>query len=419
MVCIAAAMASAGLSELPAADLNGLKALLWTDGEGGPLNHALEAGIEEFTEAYPDAGAVALEWVSPESAEARLDLLMAAGDPPDVFMTDTVNLPRRVAVGQVEPLHIALDGKPGLQSRLPRPLLDLLSAGGKTYAVPITQAAAIFYYNTGMFAARGLAIPTTYTELKRAIRVFSDNGVTPIAFANKEGWEGVLLWQLVHERLAGDDGLQDALSGRPPLSSSSFLESGAVLSELVGLRAFPAGFAELTNDQAIRLFRDGKAAMLISRDRLYASLDFSASSVKKKVGLAPFPLFEGGAGNIGSWIGKPEFNLAISSASRRKDTAISFITTYLGVDLQEHFAAHVFLPAALPGLAPDKLVPLQKNALDLLHTASKFLVPLHEVLDGDQLTHFADAIRSILLGASRNEPQPRDTEAPSFGWTKS
>lgn len=115
--------------------------------------------------------------------------------------------------------------------------------------------------------------------------------VIPLAYSNKEGWEGVLLAQLIQDRLAGDTAFLRAVSGHGKRTDPAFLKTGDVVSELVRLGAFPPGFMEMTNDQAIDLFKKGKAAMLISRDRLFAALNFSTSSVKGKVDIARFPFF--------------------------------------------------------------------------------------------------------------------------------
>jgi len=191
-----------------AADPPPLRALLWSDGEGGPLNHALEAGLEDFAQASGGKYPVRVEWVAPEQSEARLAELKAAGTPPDVFMTRAADLKRHVATREAYALDGELAKDPKWQERFPAPLLSLLSVRGKTYA-----------------------------DLKKAVQVLRRNGITPIAFGNREGWEGALLSQLIETRLGGGRLFEQTQSGTGEWTDPSLVPAGRVLAELVRLRA--------------------------------------------------------------------------------------------------------------------------------------------------------------------------------------
>ena len=383
-----------------AADPRVIHALLWTDGEGQSLNHALEAGIEDFEQSHVGKYKVDPEWVAPPEAEARLDTLLASDSPPDVFMTDAVSLKRRIAVGAPLALDDFLAADPGWRDRFPRPLLDLLRSDGRLYAVPIAQTSVFLYYNTEIFRGSGLAVPRTWEELTSAVQVLLWKGLIPIAFSNKEGWEGVLLSQVIAERIGGPDVFAGAAEGRLDAARPELQKAGEALSQLVRLGAFPEGFRDLTEAQAISLFRQGKAAMLISRERLFAALNFSGSAVKNKTDLVPFPLFTDGKGDAGSWIASPDFDLVVSRKSANQNVAVEFIKTYMSDDLQQHFAAHIFLPVTMSGMDPEQLVPLQRKALGLLGRMTRASLFLDRALPPGVMARYAEAIRAILAGAA-------------------
>lgn len=382
-----------------AADPQVVHALLWTDGEGQSLNHALEAGIEDFEQSHQGKYRVEPEWVPPADAETRLDALLASGSAPDLFMTDAKNLKRHVAGGGALALDDALAADPAWARRFPLPLLDLLKTDGRLYAVPIAQTGVFLFYNTEIFRANGLPAPRTWEDVTRAVQVLSGKGITPIAFSNKEGWEGVLLSQVLAERIGGPGVFAGAAEGRLDPAQPALLEAGRVLSELVRAGAFPEGFQDMTENQATALFTHGKAGMLISRDRLFATLDFSGSAVKKKAGLLPFPLFKNGKGDAGSWVASPDFNLAISPGSSKREGALELIKTYMSDDLQQHFAAHVFLPVTRTGLDPQLLVPLQRTAVGLLSRMTRASLFLDQLLSPDDEARYAEAVRAILAEA--------------------
>jgi ABC-type glycerol-3-phosphate transport system substrate-binding protein len=383
-----------------AADPRVVHALLWTDGEGHSLNHALEAGIEDFEQSHQGRYSVDPEWVLPADAETRLDALLASGSAPDLFMTDAVNLKRRVANGNALALDDAIAADPAWGGRFPRPLLDLLRSDGHLYAVPIAQTGVFLYYNTEIFRTNGLAVPRMWEDLSRAVQVLSGKGITPIAFSNKEGWEGVLLSQVLAERIGGPDVFAAAPEGKLDAALPALLEAGKMLGELVRQGAFPANFRDMTETQATALFTHGKAGMLISRERLFATLDFSGSAVKKKVGLVPFPLLKNGRGDAGSWVASPDFDLAVSPGSANREGALELIKTYMSDDLQLHFAAHIFLPVTRTGLDPEQLVPLQRTAVGLLSGMTQASLFLDQVLPRDVEARYAEAVQAILAGVA-------------------
>ena len=379
-----------------AADPPPLRALLWSDGEGGPLNHALEAGLEDFAQASGGKYPVRVEWVAPEQSEARLAELKAAGTPPDVFMTRAADLKRHVATRETYALDGELAKDPKWQERFPAPLLSLLSVRGKTYALPITQTVAVVYYHKEIFRKHGLAAPATYADLKKAVQVLRRNGITPIAFGNREGWEGALLSQLIETRLGGGRLFEQTQRGTGDWKDPSLVPAGRVLAELVRLRAFPEGFDEMSNDQAINYFKQGKAGMLVSRDRLFVSLNFSSSAVKDKVDLAPFPTFENG--DTGEWVGSPDFNLVVSEQSKAKEAAVAFLKTYSTAELQEHFAGHAFVPMTSSEIEKNQLVPLLARLLELQSTMTGLSLFYDDVLDPEGSRAYEKAIRTILAG---------------------
>ncbi len=383
-----------------AADPRVIRVVLWTDGEGQPLNHALEAGIEDFEQSHLGKYRVDADWAAPQEAETKLDTLLASDSQPDVFMTDAVSLKRLIAAGAPLALDDSLAADPGWRDRFPRPLLDLLRSDGRLYAVPIAQTSVFLYYNTEILRGSGLAAPRTWEELISAVQVLARKGLIPIAFSNKEGWEGVLLNQILAERIGGPEVFAGAVEGRLDAAGPELQKAGEALSQLARLGAFPAGFQDLTAAQAISLFRQGKAGMLISRERLFATLNFSGSAVKNKTDLVPFPLFTDGKGDAGFWIASPDFDLAVSRKSANQDIAVEFIKTYMSDDLQQHFAAHIFLPVTMSGMDPEQLVPLQRKAVGLLGRMTRASLFLDQALPPAFLARYTDAIRAILAGAA-------------------
>jgi raffinose/stachyose/melibiose transport system substrate-binding protein len=364
------------------------------------MNHAFEEGIEHFEQANPAGPKVEVEWVAPSEAQARLDLLIAAGRPPDVSSFDVQQVRRRAAAGHILSLSTSLGEDQEWRSRFPAAALKLLSHDGATYAVPITQTAPVLFYNTFLFQKLQLSPPRTFQELIRAVQALASAGVTPMAFGNNDGSSGTLLSQMILSRLGSADEVQAGLSGRASWPSGQLAAMGNILGSLAAAHAFPEGFDRTKHADAISLFRGGKAGMLFSSERLYAAFDFSGSKVKGQVDLVQFPVIDPTLGDANEWIASPDMNLAVPSASAMKGEAIRFIKTYSTNELQEHFAAHVFLPISRSDLDDAVLLPLMRKFRQLQRTMTGMSLPFESTLEPEVREEYADSIRSLLAGGT-------------------
>ncbi|WP_240607131.1 ABC transporter substrate-binding protein [Cryobacterium aureum] len=71
-----------------------------------------------------------------------------------------------------------------------------IMGSGPFYGVPNYGEFVEVYYNKDMFAASGLAVPTTVAELETVMQAFTDQGITPLAESAAEYPLGQLWYQL-------------------------------------------------------------------------------------------------------------------------------------------------------------------------------------------------------------------------------
>ena len=83
-----------------------------------------------------------------------------------------------------------------------------------------------------------------------------------------------------------------------------------------------------------------------------------------------------------------------------KEEAIRFIKTYSTNELQEHFAAHVFLPISRSDLDDAVLLPLMRKFRQLQKTMTGMSLPFDYTLGPAVRGEYANAIRSILAGGT-------------------
>ena len=109
------------------------------------------------------------------------------GSPEDVLMYITGYQLRRVAAkGLLEPLDdVWAQVGSGIS-----PALKKASTGddGRIYAIPYVHGPWAVFYLRSLFKSRGYSIPTTWTEYLALADRMRRDGITPLAFGDKEGF---------------------------------------------------------------------------------------------------------------------------------------------------------------------------------------------------------------------------------------
>lgn len=76
---------------------------------------------------------------------------------------------------------------------------------GKYYFVPIYNYPWVVWYNKSTFAQKGYAIPTTWTEFIALSKKMKQDGLVPIAFADKDLWPALGMFDIIDLRVNGYD----------------------------------------------------------------------------------------------------------------------------------------------------------------------------------------------------------------------
>ena len=75
----------------------------------------------------------------------------------------------------------------------------------KVYAIPVDYYPWAVFYRKSLFAGEGLHIPKTWDELKALCNKMQTDGLTPIAFGDKDGWPAMGTFDILNLRLNGYD----------------------------------------------------------------------------------------------------------------------------------------------------------------------------------------------------------------------
>ncbi|BAS27964.1 sugar ABC transporter substrate-binding protein [Limnochorda pilosa] len=260
----------------------------------------LDEAVERFRAVYPDVD-VKVTVTDNDTYKTKLQVAMAAGSPPDVFHSWGGGwLEEYVDAGMVLPLTGALERDRWGETFVPASL-GLAKYGEDYYAVPLTLAVVVFFYNQAIFEEHGWETPETWSELLTLVDAMRNEGIIPISIANKTKWPGAFYLIYLAHRVGGAEVFEKAYNREPGygFDHPAFVEAGERIQELVRAGAFPVGFNGLDHDvgQASALMYSGRAAMHLMGSWFPGQAREEDPEFARRLGWFPFPRLEDGKGD--------------------------------------------------------------------------------------------------------------------------
>ncbi|MEV1007221.1 extracellular solute-binding protein [Streptomyces sp. NPDC049881] len=202
---------------------------------------------------------------------------------------------------------------------------------GKVLSVPVVTERPALYYRRDIVEPLG-GPPATLDAMMDMALDLSDRGNGFFGYVGRGQRNGaVSTWSSFLFSFGGAftrDG-RSAIAEREAVTAYEYY--GRLLHE-----AGPPGATNMSLEQAMPIFAQGKAAFYIDADAIYTSfLDPAVSTVQETVGFAPFPAGPAGSkpSNVPSW------SLGINEFSRLRDDAWEFIRWAAGPEMSAEIQA--------------------------------------------------------------------------------
>ncbi len=234
--------------------------------------------------------------------------------------------------------------------------LDPVTFDGHVYGVPYSGLAGVFFwYRKDVFARYHLQPPKTWQEFLRVGEILKENGIIPIALANKNKWPGSFFYMYLVDRIGGPDLFRNAFAGQAGQSflHPAFIQAGEMVEDLVRSDFFPKGFNRQRDESGNwnSLIISGQAGMYLMGTWFLAVLNELPAEIRDTFDFFVFPEVAGGQGTTRSLIGSPgQDYLSVSADSADQEAAMSFLRDY--ICSPEYFQA----------LADQGFVPPVRNA---------------------------------------------------------
>ncbi|HMO10649.1 MAG TPA: extracellular solute-binding protein, partial [Actinotalea sp.] len=243
---------------------------------------------------------------------------------------------------------------------------------GTHYGVPNYGEFVFLYYNQDMLDERGIEVPTTMAELEAAMKVFADEGVTPLTTSAQEYPSGQLWYQLtLNEADRAFVNSYQLYDGEVDFSADPVAAGTQTLADWVSAGYVSTNATGMTAEDAGLAFINGQSPFFYSGSWWYGR--FLADITDFTLGLADFPgstLVPGSSGNI--WV------IPTVTDELHTQMAAYFIDITMRPDIQAILGNSGGLPVAAD---PDDVTDPDAQALiELFNT----------VLDRDGLAFYPD-----------------------------
>ena len=309
--------------------------------------------VKKYEEQHPDVD-IQMQFLENEAFKAKLPTLLQSDDVPDFFYSWGGGvLKQQSETGALQEVTPALDADGGkLRNQYTPASVNGMSFDGKTWAVPYKVGLVSFFYNKELFAKAGVKAEDikSWSNFLDTVKKLKDAGVVPIAGGGGEKWPIHFYWSYLVMREGGQKVFEAAKKGEGEgFLDPAIIKAGDDLAALGKLEPFQPGYLGVTWPQALGVFGDGKAAMILGFENTEANQRKNAGDGKglapENIGRFAFPAVEGGAGKATDTLGGLNGWAVTKKASKE---ALDFLGFLTNADNEREMAKNaMLLPVAV------------------------------------------------------------------------
>ncbi|MGE5581701.1 MAG: extracellular solute-binding protein [Bacillota bacterium] len=358
---------------------------------------AIDQVLEKFKKAYPNIK-VEVDAVENETYKTKIKTAIAANEAPDVFFTWGGGFSQPF-VDAKKLLNLTPYLNDGTKNKLVGGSLTYMTYDGKVYALPFSVWAGIFYCNKELFDKYNVQIPDTFDQLLAAVKVFKSKGITPIEVGEKDRWPGMFYQNILAIRTGGAKLSNEALAKKASFNQPAFIQSAALLDQLVKAGAFDSGCLGLSRDESEANFRLGRAAMYYNGSWVAGSLnEQQAPAVYGKVVAKNFPAVTGAKGDPNGFLGGAIDCFAVNAGTKHPKEAVLFAKFIAEQQATIGYEVGALLPAWKVNVDESKLPELTVQISKLIKGSTGFVLAWDTFLSGADADTHLNLVQEIFAG---------------------
>jgi len=372
----------------------------WNKEHDKPVLDIFESIVRTYEKAHPN---VKINFESIDQTihrEQKLKSEMVTGTPPDMF----------VLFGGAEIIPYArsnrlMDLTDFLQENgLADQFKDLhhWTLDGRVYGLPFEGHAEPIYYNRALFRKLGLEPPETMSDLSEAIRVLRKNGLIPFALGNEDRWPAGIFAQYFMDRHAGPELIGKLVEGQNGVSfhNEPYLQAFHDLESWIEQGAFSEGANDLSTEEAIALFTEGKAAMYLNGSwdiTLFQNEDHP--EFQQEVGVIPFPSLHPGEDR--SLAGGYTIGIGLSSNldELKEEAALELLQMFYTPEVQTRLVYEgLRVPSMKITFDANETGPVFAQVIELMEQSTSTFIPYDNQLSPEVARTFLKVVEDMIGG---------------------
>ncbi|GGO96171.1 ABC transporter substrate-binding protein [Wenjunlia tyrosinilytica] len=269
---------------------------------------------------------------------------------------------------------------------------------GKQYFVPLYNYPWAVFYRKSVFEAHGYQAPKTLDEFKSLGNRMKKDGLTPIAFADKDGWPAMGTFDYLNMRTNGYDFHVSLMAGKESWTDPKVKKVFETWRELLPLHQ--TGSLSRTWQEAAQSLAQKKSGMYVIGS--FVSQQFTGKDAED-VDFFPFPEVDSTVGT--GAVEAPIDGFMLSKKPKNPEGAKKLLEYFAKASTQE-----AYLKSDPNNVAASKAAdtsgynPLQKKCADLISGAEN----ISQFLDRDTRPDFASTVMIPSLQTFIRNPKDID-----------
>ncbi|MBT2760168.1 extracellular solute-binding protein [Paenibacillus sp. ISL-20] len=372
----------------------------WNKEHDKPVLAIFESIVRTYEKAHPN---VKVNFESIDQTihrEQKLKSEMVTGTPPDMF----------VLFGGAEIIPYArsnrlMDLTDFLQDTgLKEQFKDLhhWTFDNRIYGLPFEGHAEPIYYNRALFRKLNLEPPKTLDELNEVIRKLRQNDIIPFALGNEDRWPAGIFAHYFMDRYAGPELIDRLVEGEDQVSfvHESYLEAFEQLESWINEGAFSPNANDISTEEAIAQFTEGKAAMYLNGSwdiTLFRNEDHP--DFQNEVGVIPFPSLL--PGEERSLAGGYTIGIGLSSDmdESKKQAALELLRMFYTPEVQTRLVYEgLRVPSMKIAYDSKKTGPVFAQVTELMEESTSTFLPYDNKLSPEVNRLFLKVIEDMIGG---------------------
>ena len=347
--------------------------------------------VARFEEEHPDV-TVKMRRIPNDSYKQKLSVAMSGGNPPDVFHSWGGGwLNQFVEQDKVMDITEEID-----ESHFNKLALENGTFNEKVYGVPLGLSIDVVFYNKEIFEKYNLQEPKTYEEWLDIIDTLNENGVTPIALANKTKWPGAYYLMNFASRIAGPELFDSAFNREGKgFDDEAYVQAGQYIQEMVKKDAFNEGFNGIPYDEGRgrQLLYSGEAAMMDMTISFLNNVRSEAPDFEEKLDFFLFPTVEGGEGKqseVGAATG-PVWS--VSKNTENPELAVELVKALTSEKTAQDYSDRTGSLNGIKGVEPSD--EFTKRFYEITQNATHMQMPYDQTLPPELAELHKDTTQAI------------------------